>query len=74
MALEQVARVKGVTNRSGLDVFAANDRVKEQQRVIEALEADVRLPLIDGLFMEVLVRDALHTSYGHVVYHRFAKH
>lgn len=44
MAQEHVARIKGTTSASGLDVFAANEKVREQQRAIAALRLEVRRP------------------------------
>jgi hypothetical protein len=45
IAQEQVARVKGVTSLTGLDVFAANDKVKQQQVTIKELREEVWLRL-----------------------------
>lgn len=39
---EHVARIKGVTDVSGLDVFAANARVSEQAQALAALREEVR--------------------------------
>jgi hypothetical protein len=40
---QHVARIRGVTDTSGLDVFAANAKVKEQAATIATLRKEVRI-------------------------------
>ena len=39
---QHLGRVRGVTDTTGLDVFAANAKVKEQAAAIAALRSEVR--------------------------------
>ena len=42
VSTQHILRIKGVTTTSGLDVFAANAKVREQDNTIAALRDEVR--------------------------------